>query len=283
VVDGEVAEVFPENAAITVRRDVSAGDTLSFQVRYKSRGEGAWRYAPSTSAGTLRDFHLTMHTNFDEVDFPEGTMSPSTSTTDGNGRALSWHFDRIVTGYGIGMVMPTRIQPGELAASLAFSAPISLFFFFLIVAVLAKLRGLDIHPINYLFLGAAFFSFHLFFAYSVDRISPALAFGIASVISIGMVTAYLRLVVSDRFAFREAALAQLVYLVGFGLAHFLEGFTGLTLTLVSIATLFVVMMLTGRIKWSQTLAPNPHGPFTSAQARQAHEPFRSPVAPSCDG
>jgi inner membrane protein involved in colicin E2 resistance len=61
-------------------------------------------------------------------------------------------------------------------------------------------------------------------------------------------------VVSNRFAYVEAALAQLVYLVGFSLAHFWAGLTGLTVTLLAIVTLAAVMQLTGRLKWSEVLA-----------------------------
>jgi hypothetical protein len=42
---------------------------------------------------------------------------------------------------------------------------------------------------------------------------------------------------------------QLVYLIGFSLAHFWAGFTGLTVTVLSIVTLACVMQLTGRVKW----------------------------------
>jgi inner membrane protein involved in colicin E2 resistance len=120
--------------------------------------------------------------------------------------------------------------------------------------VLARLRGLDIHPLNYAFLGGAFFAFHLLFAYSVDHLSVRLAFAIASAVSIFLVASYLRLVVSARFAYVEAAVAQLVYLIGFSLAHFWEGFTGLTVTVLSIVTLFLLMQLTGRIRWSVALS-----------------------------
>ena len=165
-------------------------------------------------------------------------------------------FERVITGHGIGMSMPRRLQPGELAAALSFSAPISLLFFFLLLVVLGRLRGLDIHPVNYLFLGAAFFSFHLLFAYTVDHLSIAVAFALSSAVSVALVVSYLRLVVSARFAFVEAGLAQLVYLIGFSLAHFWEGYTGLTVTVLSIVTLFLLMQLTGRIRWSG-LSPAP--------------------------
>jgi len=68
-------------------------------------------------------------------------------------------------------------------------------------------------------------------------------------VSIILVVSYMRLVVGNRFAFLEVAMAQLVYLIGFSYAFFFEGFTGLSVTIGSIITLFVVMQLTARIDW----------------------------------
>ena len=214
----------------------------------------SWSYQPAEGVASIDDFEVTMTTDFDEIDFPGYSMSPSSKTKTDAGSSLGWSFKQASTGYKIGMVMPKRIQPGELASSLAFSAPISLLFFFLMIWVLATLRGIDIHPINYFFLGSAFFAFHLLFSYSVDHLTVVPAFALASAVSILLVVTYLRLVVSNRFAFVEAALAQLVYLIGFSLAHFWDGFTGLTVTCLSILTLFILMQLTGRIRWTETLA-----------------------------
>jgi hypothetical protein len=60
---------------------------------------------------------------------------------------------------------------------------------------------------------------------------------------------YLRLVVGLRFAALEAAGSQVIYLVFFSWAHFFEGFTGLIVTVGSILTLFLLMQLTGRMRW----------------------------------
>jgi inner membrane protein involved in colicin E2 resistance len=128
-----------------------------------------------------------------------------------------------------------------------------LLLYFVVLFVLSTLRKLDIHPINYLFIGAAFFAFHLLFSYSVDHIAVPLAFAVSSAVSMALVLSYLRLVVSTRFALREAALAQLIYLIIFSLAHFWEGFTGLTITVLAIVTLFVLMQATGRLRWSEAL------------------------------
>jgi hypothetical protein len=69
-----------------------------------------------------------------------------------------------------------------------------------------------------------------------------------------MVVTYLRLVIGIAFATREAAVAQFVYLVLFSYAFFLKGFTGLAITIGSVVTLFVVMQITGRIRWAEKFA-----------------------------
>jgi inner membrane protein involved in colicin E2 resistance len=232
---------------------VKKGQRLTIRARYKSRGLDAWNYAPTQGVGRLENFKLRMHTDFRDIDFPSGTLSPSTKEASGAGYLLVWDFAQIVTGYGVGMVTPQRIQPGELAAELALTAPISLFFFFLVIFVLATLRNIDIHPLNYMLIAGAFFAFHLLFAYSVDHLSVEHAFLLSSLVSVFLVVSYLRLVVSARFAYLEAGFAQLVYLVGFSLAHFWDGYTGLTTTVLAIITLFVLMQLTGRVRWSEVL------------------------------
>lgn len=251
---------------------VEPHERITFSVGYKSRGIDDWRYEPSAGVSRLNAFRLELTTDFRSIDFPTRTLSPTAKQDLGNGWRLRWDFRQMVTGQGIGMVMPAHIQPGELASTLAFSAPVSLLFFFAIVFVLATLRKIDVHPINYLLIAAAFFAFHLLFAYSVDHISVEWAFAIASAVSVVLVVSYLRLVVSTQFALREAALAQLVYLVGFSLAHFWDGYTGLTITVLAIATLFVMMQLTGRVRWHEVLksdkpspanAPRPLEPLTT--------------------
>jgi hypothetical protein len=107
---------------------------------------------------------------------------------------------------------------------------------------------------NYFFLATAFFAFHLLLAYLVDHVSIHLAFAICSLISISLVVSYLRLVVGIRFAALEAGLAQLIFLVLFSYAFFYKGFTGLAITIGSILTLFVVMQMTGRIRWEEQFA-----------------------------
>lgn len=251
------AALNPAEGRFSVTLRVVPGDEVTFRVAYRSRGAEAWRYEPGSGVQQLENFKMTMSTDFSEIDFPTQTLSPTHKQKTSEGWRLSWDFASTVTGHGMGMVMPSHIQPGELSSELILSAPISLLFFFIMLFVVATLQKREIHPINYLFLAAAFFAFHLLFSYSVDHIAVPWAFGISSVVSLLLVVSYLRLVVSSKFALREAALGQLVYLIGFSLAHFWEGYTGLTVTVMAILTLFVLMQATGRLKWAEVFKARP--------------------------
>jgi inner membrane protein involved in colicin E2 resistance len=86
----------------------------------------------------------------------------------------------LIAGYNIGMSFPERLQPGPLAERITLWAPLSLLFYVFVMLVIAQLRRIDLHPVNYFFLAGAFFSFHLLFAYLVDRVPISVAFAIFS-------------------------------------------------------------------------------------------------------
>jgi len=245
------------NAATTAFK-VAAGQTAQLAVSYSSQGLNDWRYSfGSADVAQVRDFTLRMKTNFKDIDFPDNTLSPSEKHETSNGWELNWSYTSLLSGYQIAMVMPEKLQPGPLAGRISFFAPVSLFFFFFLMLIITTMRGIDLHPMNYFFLAAAFFSFHLLLAYLVDHVSIHTAFAISALVSVFLVVSYLRLVVGIGFASREAALAQIIYLVLFSYAFFLKGFTGLAITIGSILTLFVVMQITGRLRWAERFGAKP--------------------------
>jgi inner membrane protein involved in colicin E2 resistance len=233
---------------------VGSGKTVMLKVGYRSQGLESWRYKFDGDVAQVRDFQLKMSTDFKNIDFPANSLSPSEKRETPQGWDLAWNYKNLVTGYDIGMVMPEKLQPGPLAGRISYFAPVSLFFFFFLMFIITTMRGIELHPMNYFFLAAAFFSFHLLLAYLVDHISIHAAFVICSAVSIFLVVSYLRLVVGIRFAAVEAGLAQFIYLVLFSYAFFFKGFTGLAVTIGSILTLFVVMQMTGKIRWAEKFA-----------------------------
>jgi len=260
-VDGQDVQITNHDNMATATATIGAGHLAQLRVGYRSQGLNEWRYSfGNGNVAQVRDFNLRMRTNFKEIDFPDNTLSPSQKRENGNGWDLRWSFTNLLSGYQIAMVMPEKLQPGPLAGRISFFAPVSLLFFFFLMFIITTMRGLELHPMNYFFLAAAFFSFHLLLAYLVDHVSIHVAFAISAAVSVFLVISYLRLVLGMRFASREAALAQFVYLVMFSYAFFLQGFTGLAITIGSVLTLFVVMQVTGRIRWADKFALKPTQP-----------------------
>ena len=229
------------------------GEAL-IEVGYTSRGLVTWIYAcAGKGVAEVTDFALNMTTDFRAVDFPAGTISPADKREQGAGWLLTWRFGTLVTGQKVGMDLPNRLNPGPLAARITMFAPVSLLFFLVVLVILGVLQQRSLHPMNYAFLSAAFFAFHLLLAYLADHIDIHLAFAISSLVSVLLVVTYLRIVAGPTFAFLRAGVAQLVFLVLFSYAFFFEGYTGLTVTIGAIVTLFVLMQMTARVDWNRGL------------------------------
>lgn len=257
MVDDKPVPIRTNSNGVTATVPLGAGQTAAVTFSYRSQGMESWVYKFGEDVSQVRDFALNLKTNFKEVDFPADTLSPTEKKETADGWDLTWKYSNLLSGFQIGTTMPEKLQPGPLAGQISLFAPVSLFFFFFLMFIITTLRGIEMHPMNYFFLATAFFAFHLLMAYLVDHISIHLAFVICSLVSVFLVVSYLRLVVGIRFAAVEAGLAQLIYLVLFSYAFFFKGFTGLAITIGSIITLFVVMQMTGRIKWAEKFVPKP--------------------------
>jgi hypothetical protein len=260
---------------------LAAGERRTYAVAYRSRGTTRWDYELANGAGQVRDFRLGLETDFDAVNFPAGTISPSRHGRVTGGWRGEWAFTSLVASQTIGVELPQRPSPGPLASRITFFAPVGLLFFFFVVAVLALARGRAIHPLNYFFFGCAFFAFHLLFAYLVDHLALWPAFALSAGVSSLLVVSYGRLFVGWRFALLELGLSQLVYLILFSFTFFFQGFTGLSITVGAVLTLAVMMQLTGRVSWAAASKPAPPAspPAVGPPPAPAFAPPGPPVGP----
>lgn len=228
------------------------GAQAKIATRCKTRGLRIWRYAFDNSVQHVRNFTLTAETNTPLIDFPAESISP----TINKGKSFTWQYTNRLSGFQIGIAMPEKLNPGDVAARIAFFAPLGLLFFFIVIATSALIMRVNLHPMHYLFFAAGFYAFHLLFTYLVDHLSVFPSFLIASAASLLLVGNYLRLVSGARFAVLPGALAQLIYLVLFSYAFFFRGYTGLTITIGAVLTLGVLMQLTGRVDWDAAFSRN---------------------------
>lgn len=239
---------------IAGRMRLETGERITLRAGYRSQGLERWTYGFGADVAEVRNFRMNVRTNFAAIDFPDGSISPARKERAGEGWLLGWEFRRLVSGVTIAIAMPEVLQPGPLASQIATFAPVSLFFFIVVLLTIGVVTRVELHPMHFFFLACAFFAFHLLFAYLADQIPIHAAFAVSAVTSLALVVSYLRLVFGDRFAFFAAGGAQLVYLVLFSYAFFFKGLTGLAITIGAIVTLFVLMQATAKIPWGEVFA-----------------------------
>lgn len=243
------SQATPSGGMVTEAVVVPARSAVPLKVTYETRGMDTWGYA-FPQAGRVAQFSLVMQTNFNEINFPKGTGSPT--DRDVNNKLFTWDYPDVLSAPAIGMDMPKVLNAGPVASRIAFFAPVSLVFFFTVLLIVGMVYGANLHPMNYFFLAAGCFAFQLLFAYLVDLVPLHLSFIISAVVSLALVCPYVG-AVSGRKMFWVALAAQTVYMVLFSYSFFFDGLTGLTITIGAILTLALLMLLTAKVNWVEKL------------------------------
>jgi len=247
---------FPGDISQGIRTStaLAPGEEADVVIGYKSPGLDRWVYAFGDGVARVRDFTLTATTDFDDVDFPEGCISPTAKEKTDEGWRLRWKYTDLLTGYQLGVEMPKKLNPGPIASRMSFFAPVSLLFFFAVLFIVSAVKADDVtplHPMNYFFLAAAFFAFHLLFAYLADHLNIHLTFAIAGMVSCLLVFVYVALARKVTLALAYATFPQLMFLILFSYAFFYPGYTGLMITVGAVITLAVLMVATARVDWAK--------------------------------
>jgi Inner membrane protein CreD len=250
-VGGREVPVTYRDGSATAEFPLPPRSTVPVAVTYRTNGLNRWTYVPSPKGVTvLRDFTMAMRTDFSKVDYPDDGVSPTRRERQEDGWTLVWHYDRVVSGRPIGIIMPRPLNPGPIVSRITFFAPVSLLFFFAALVILTATGGAKLHPMHYLFLAAAFFAFDLLLGYLADQIDINAAFAIAALASVLLVVGYLRVVIGWNRVLVEIAVSQFVFLVLFSYSFFLKGLTGLAITIGSVLTLAFFMWKTAGVDWN---------------------------------
>jgi hypothetical protein len=231
--------------------ELTSGETCSVAVSYKTRGMGIWKYVPNASGKEIKNLNVQIKTNFQDVDFPDSSLSPNERQISGSDCICSWRADNLITSRCIGMIMPEKLNPGPLVERITFFAPFCLIFFFVLIMTIGIIYKIDIHPMHYLFIAGGFFAFHLLFAYMVDLVNVHISFIVSACITVFLVSRYLRAALGSKFPWKVAFLGQLLYLILFSYSFFIDGMTGLTVTVGSILTLGALMKVTAKTNWNE--------------------------------
>lgn len=251
--DAPPSERTPRDGILVEAVSLPAGGRAPLRIVYETRGSDSWRYQFGGNS-RIRNFALRLTTDFSEIDFPAGTASPTSRTPANGGWQFLWEYPDVLAPGGIGLDMPSVLNAGPVAARITFFAPVGLLFFFTVVMLIGTVKDAPLHPMNYFFLAAGFFAFQLLFAYLVDLLPLFVSFAIASGVSLGLVGGYTHAVTRGRLTLPVVA-AQFAFMVLFSASFFLEGLTGLTITLGAITTLALLMRVTARVDWTAKFSP----------------------------
>ena len=254
-----IEDIQMESGQLIHSMQLAPFQTTEIQISYNCQGMDQWWYVFGDNVTQIKNFNLTMTTDFDSIDFPANGVSPTHKKKIQGGWELMWNYSNLLSGVQIGMDMPKKLNPGPWVNNVIYFAPVSLFLFFFLTLIFTTLKDVKIHPMNYFFIGAAYFSYHLLLSYLVDHVSIHISFWICSFVSIFLVVSYMKIVVGKKFAFLDIGLSQFVFLVLFSYTFFFKGYTGLAITIMCIITLFIVMQLTAKLDWENVFVAKDKG------------------------
>jgi len=256
-----------------------AGETATVKLRYKSRGLDTWTYSFGEGVRQVKNLNLVATTNFHRIDFPEGSVSPSTKQQTPEGWTVTWESTSLRTGRHVGVDMPEQVNAGPMVARITYFAPIGLLFYGAVLVILGLMRGENLRPMHYFFVCGGFFAFHLLMAYTADHLELERTFSICAIVSVLLVVSYLTRAIRPGFALKIAAPAQLIYLIIFSYTFFFKGYTGLAITVASIVTLAILLHVTAKVNWATRFAAAQHTPQPPEAPPPAPTPRSNPPPP----
>ncbi|MDM8536186.1 inner membrane CreD family protein, partial [Desulfobacterales bacterium HSG17] len=234
--------------------ELKPGESKTFRVKYKTRGLDLWVYKTDQNVGRVQNLNLTAKTGFRNVDYTRTSLSPMSAEQSVEGMVLTWQAKDLITNADMGIVIPEKINPGPLTSRITYFAPVCLLFFFVLIATINIMYKIDIHPMHYLFVAAGFFAFHLLLSYLAGLVHIHISFILSAIISLGLVTGYLRAALGKEFPWKAALAGQVFFLILFSYSFFLKGMTGLAVAIGSVVTLAVLMKVTAHVNWDEVFS-----------------------------
>lgn len=246
--DGQESQAYEEQGQEIAIELPESGASI-VKVSYTAQGSEEWWFHFHKDSTTTRNVDLTITTNFHDINFPDGGLSPAQRTATDSGWEMNWKYENLMSGGNVGIELPTRPNPGPALIDICRFGPMGLFFFFVALTVCSLTGGQTPHPVHYIFLGAGFFSFHLLLVYLGDVLPLAVAFSLSALTAIFINWTYGNRVFSAEFSRGRLVPALVLYLVLFSSAFLVEGYRGLPLSILLVVSLHMLMQISANVDW----------------------------------
>ncbi len=249
--DAENTEYAADRIVWTGR--VEGAHTAKFQVAFQARGLQRFGYAFVDEKGEgqgrpVTAFRLAMKVKGARgaLDFPVGSMSPTTDVPTAEGRLLTWEVNRLLSSFDVGVELPDSRGLSSALQRLISNAPV--FFLLWAAALLYALQRTSraARTLHLLGLSATYFLYFPLASYLTAYLPWPIAATLSLVGISGLVVAYTANFVGWR-AGVLAALSQGFFLAVPAAAYLVPQHTGLILVVSGFAALAVALQLLGRI------------------------------------
>ena len=124
---------------------LESGSSKTIEIQYRTRGIESWQYNLDAENGKVSGLDINLVTNFSDVDYVVGSLSPMKAVPTDSGLNINWSASELITNQNIGITLPQKLNPGPLAARMSFFAPICLLFFFVLITAICVTKKISIH------------------------------------------------------------------------------------------------------------------------------------------
>lgn len=229
---------------------LSPGESRKITITFSAKGMGGISYSLGQRKVEIKKLRVNLETGFEDITIPDGSMVPTKTATDASISKYEWDSEKLVTGQNISLNFEIPGNYGKLVSKLFFYAPVAIFLFLGFLVIFCVARGLQLHPMNYLFIITGFFIFYLLNSYLVSFMHVIVSTIISLAASSGLMLYYCVLIKKEKFLLYAVAGGSALFQWVFSVAFFFPEYTGLTITLAGIAAFVGLMKASASIDWA---------------------------------
>lgn len=228
---------------------LSKDETITIEVSYNAQGTETFDYAMGTEKAEIKNLDVEIVTDFTDSDIPNGAMVPTSSAGDNKEMKYTWKASNLVTGQNISLKFKIAGNYGEIVSKLFYYSPIALFLFVGFLLVFCTSKGINLHPMHYLFIITGFFIFYLLGSYLVSYMDIMLAVFASLAVSTGIILYYCSLIGKGKDIIRISLYGAFLFQWIFSVAFFVPEHTGFLITIASIVAFVFLMRTTASVDW----------------------------------
>ena len=229
---------------------LARNESVVFEITYNAQGTETFKYAMGTGNSTIKNLDVELITDFKKSNIPDRSMVPTSIAGDNNETKYVWQASNMVTGQSIALKFKIPGNYGKTVSKLFYYSPIALFLFLGLLLLYSISKGINLHPMHYLFIITGFLIFYLLGSYMVSYMSIIIAILISLAISASILLYYTYLIKKGKDIIKISCFGVFLFQWVFSTAFFVPEHTGFLITIASIVAFIFLIRSTASIDWT---------------------------------